>query len=63
MASCSFCGNTIKKGTGKMYVKTDGRILYFCSKKCEKNLLKLGRKPRTTKWTEEYQSVKKGAKA
>lgn len=63
MALCSFCGNTIRKGTGKMYVKTDGRILYFCSMKCEKNLLKLGRKPRTTKWTEEYQSVKKGAKA
>ena len=61
MAICSFCGNALRKGTGKMYVKTDGRILYFCSMKCEKNLLKLGRKPRKIKWTEEYQKVKKGA--
>jgi large subunit ribosomal protein L24e len=63
MALCSFCGKTIIKGTGKIYVKTDGKILNFCSRKCEKNLLKLKRKPRTTGWTEEYHKVKKGMKA
>jgi len=47
---CSFCGKTIKKGTGKMFVKTNGEILYFCSSKCEKNY-KLGRDPKKLKWT------------
>ncbi len=51
MATCSFCGLNIEQGTGKIYVKKDAKILYFCSMKCEKNLLKLERKPRTTKWT------------
>jgi large subunit ribosomal protein L24e len=36
-----------------MFVKTDGKLLYFCSTKCEKNLLKLKRKPREHKWTSE----------
>ena len=38
-----------------MYVKTDGKILNFCSMKCEKNLLKLERTPRYTKWTKAYE--------
>ncbi|MCX8147189.1 MAG: 50S ribosomal protein L24e [Candidatus Woesearchaeota archaeon] len=63
MVNCSFCGNIIKRGTGKMLVKTDGKILYFCSNKCEKNLLKLGKKPRETRWTKEYEKVKKGSAA
>lgn len=51
MARCSFCRTIIEQGTGIMFVKNDGRIFTFCSGKCEKNLLKLGRKPRTTRWT------------
>ncbi len=51
---CSFCGNEIEPGTGKMYVRRDGRILYFCSGKCEKNMLKLKRNPRKLKWTKYY---------
>ena len=47
------------QGTGKMYVKTDGKIFYFCSMKCEKNMLKLKRKPRETTWTGEAQKEKK----
>ena len=54
MAKCSFCGKTIQQGTGKMFVKNDGKILWFCSKKCEKNLLKLKRKPLKIKWTKFY---------
>jgi len=46
-----------------MYVKTDGRIFYFCSMKCEKNMLKLNRKPRTTRWTAEFAEVKSGGGA
>lgn len=51
---CSFCGKEIPKGTGKMYIKTDGTVLYFCSMKCEKNKIKLNRDPRKMKWTERY---------
>lgn len=54
MVKCSFCGNIIEKGTGKMYIKSDGKVLYFCSTKCEKNMLKLKRKPRNLKWTHSY---------
>jgi hypothetical protein len=32
--------------------------LYFCSTKCFKNLVKLNRKPRETKWTLAYQEEK-----
>ena len=62
MAKCVFCGTNIQRGTGMMYVKVDGRVMNFCSKKCEKSVLKFNKKPRETKWTEEYQSVKKGLK-
>lgn len=62
MARCDFCKNVIEKGTGKIYAKKDGKILNFCSTKCEKNLIKLKRNPRTTNWTREYQQVKKGSK-
>lgn len=63
MAKCSFCGVNITKGTGKMFVHTDGKILNFCSNKCEKNLFKLGRKPRDMKWTAEARKYKKGGVA
>ncbi|MBN2733326.1 MAG: 50S ribosomal protein L24e [Methanomicrobiaceae archaeon] len=47
---CSFCGEQVEPGTGKMYVKKDGSIFYFCSSKCENNYL-LGRVPRRVAWT------------
>ena len=49
MRTCSFCGKEIEEGTGKMYVKKDGSIYFFCSSKCEKNMIKLGRVPRKVK--------------
>jgi large subunit ribosomal protein L24e len=58
MARCTFCGNTLEKGTGKMYIKKDATIFYFCSTKCEKNMLKLQRVPRTVKWTRTYEEFK-----
>lgn len=39
----------IKTGTGKMFVKNDGTIYYWCSKKCEKNF-DMGRSPKKVKW-------------
>ena len=58
---CSFCGDDIEPGTGKMFVKKDGIIFYFCSSKCEKNQLHLGRVPRRVKWTKRYVSQAKAA--
>ena len=46
MAKCTFCGETLTTGTGKMYVKKDGKVLYFDKSKCQKNMLNLNRKPR-----------------
>jgi large subunit ribosomal protein L24e len=54
MVKCDFCGEEIERGTGMMFVKDDGKIYHFCSSKCENNTLKLGRKPRQTRWTQEF---------
>ncbi|KAA0003866.1 MAG: 50S ribosomal protein L24e [Thermoplasmata archaeon] len=48
---CTFCGGEIEPGTGMMYVKKDGTVYHFCSSKCKKNLLYLGREPRKVRWT------------
>jgi large subunit ribosomal protein L24e len=52
----------MEPGTGTMYVKVDGTIYNFCSMKCEKNLLKLGRAPRYLKWTKAFEKGKKEEK-
>ena len=54
MVTCSFCGKEIERGTGKFVVKKDGKVLRFHARKCEKNMLKLGRKARNLKWTKFY---------
>jgi len=48
--TCTFCGGAMEPGTGKMFVKRDGTIFYFCSTKCQNNQ-KLGRVPRRVAWT------------
>lgn len=50
MAQCSFCNNEIARGRGTMFVRESGKVLWFCSSKCEKNMLKLKREPRELKW-------------
>lgn len=62
MARCSFCRKTVEKGTGKILFKNDGRMFVFCSSKCDKNLIKLGREPRHIRWTGAFASDKKAAK-
>jgi len=54
---CSFCGDTIERGTGKFLVKRDGSMHWFCTSKCEKNK-KLGRNPIKTEWTKVYRKFK-----
>lgn len=51
---CSFCGSDIEPGTGKLFVRKDGTVLFFCKSKCQKNMLKLGRIPRRVRWTKHY---------
>lgn len=51
---CTFCGEQIPPSFGKIYVQKDGKQFNFCSNKCEKNMLKLGRKARNLKWTKFY---------
>lgn len=51
---CSFCGDEIEPGTGKIYAKRDGTVLYFCKMKCQKNMLKLKRIPRRVRWSKHY---------
>jgi len=58
MVKCSFCGSEVKLGGGKMFIKKDGTAFYFCSNKCEKNQMALGRKPLDTKWTEAHHKLK-----
>lgn len=55
---CSFCGREIRRGLESIYVTSKGKMLYFCSSKCDKNLLKLGRSRRRTKWTKTYRKEK-----
>ena len=52
--SCSFCGNEIEPGTGKIFVKKDGTVFNFCKNKCQKNMLALKRIPRRVRWSKHY---------
>jgi len=56
---CTFCGNIISKGKGKIFVYKSGKTSNFCSMKCEKNTLKLKRKPLKVKWTKFYRKQNK----
>jgi len=46
---CSFCGSALNPGSGKMFVKNDGTIFYYCSSKCQKNM-QMGRESKKIKW-------------
>ncbi|MEW6069566.1 MAG: 50S ribosomal protein L24e [Candidatus Thermoplasmatota archaeon] len=50
MRTCAFCSSPLEPGTGRMYIKKDATVLFFCSNKCFKNLLKLGRNSKKLKW-------------
>jgi large subunit ribosomal protein L24e len=54
MAKCFFCGGKTPEARGKMFVRNDGKIFYFCNSKCEGNW-KLGREGKSVKWTQAFQ--------
>ena len=57
MVKCSFCGEEMRAGTGKLFVFKSGKAVSFCSSKCERNQLKLKRVPRKLKWTQNYKKA------
>ncbi|MBI4173130.1 MAG: 50S ribosomal protein L24e [Candidatus Aenigmarchaeota archaeon] len=54
---CSFCGGKLPATAGKMLVKNDGRLFYFCSAKCERNFL-LKRDSKKVRWTQAFRKLK-----
>jgi len=54
MTKCVFCGQEKPDFTGVHLIKNDGTIEFYCSSKCRKNRLKLGRDKRRVKWTNAY---------
>ncbi len=54
MAKCIFCGKEQADFKGTFLIKNDGTTVYYCSSKCRKNHLKLGRDKRKLKWTEAF---------
>ncbi len=60
--TCAFCGRPIPPGTGIMYVKADGTVLRFCSRKCFVSAIKYGRDPRKLAWVRKEASKAKAQK-
>ena len=51
---CSFSGEEIEPGTGMMFVRKDGSIMWFKNSKARKNMVKLRRNSRQVKWTRHF---------
>lgn len=51
---CSFCGREFMHGRGMLYVKKDGTILWFCSRKCRVSMVEFKRDARKLRWTVYY---------
>ena len=51
---CNFSGEEIEPGTGTMFVRRDGTVLWFKNSKARRNMLKLKRNPRKVKGTRHY---------
>ena len=60
--NCTFCGDAIEQGTGKMYIKKDGSVYHFCTAKCQANQVELGRINRHVRWTQAAADAKTVAK-
>jgi len=50
MPRCSFCKQNYEFPRGLSLILNDGNILYFCSSKCRKNMLKLKRDNKKVNW-------------
>ena len=52
---CNVTHEESEPGTGMMFVRRDGTVLWFKDSKSRKNMLKLKRNPRRLKWTRRYE--------
>jgi large subunit ribosomal protein L24e len=59
MPRCSFCKKNYEFPRGLSLVLNDGNILYYCSSKCRKNMLKLRRDNKKVNWIRKDKSVEK----
>lgn len=57
---CSFCGKEFLHGEGLLYVRKDGIIHWFCSRKCRTYMLEHKKDPRKLKWTKYYGKAMRG---
>jgi large subunit ribosomal protein L24e len=57
MPPCSFCKKVYEIPRGITYILTDGKILHFCSSKCQKNHA-LKRDPKKVNWVKRPKKVK-----
>ena len=60
MTKCVFSGDEIEPGTGLMYVRKNGEVLWFKNAKSMRNMLKLGRINRHVKWTAAFREHRGG---
>ncbi len=58
---CSYCNSEIKRGQGLMYVYKTGNAAFYCSSKCFKNDIVMGRRI-SGKLTRKAQEVPQKAK-
>jgi len=54
VAKCVFCGCEQDDYLGTYLIRNEGSVVYYCSSKCRKNHIKLGRDKRKMKWTEAF---------
>lgn len=54
VVKCVFCGKEQDDYKGTYLITNDGIMHYYCSLKCRKNHLKLGRDKRKLKWTNAF---------
>ncbi len=57
---CAYSGEDIEPGTGLMYVKKNGEVYHYKTRKCLKEHQKLGRVNRYVPWTKVAREIKAG---
>lgn len=61
MVKCVFCGKEESPFRGVTLIQNNGITNFYCSSKCRKNALKLGRDKKKLKWTEAYRLAREKA--
>ncbi|MDW8435984.1 MAG: 50S ribosomal protein L24e [Candidatus Caldarchaeum sp.] len=48
---CAFCEREFVHGRGMLFVRNDGTLLWFCSRKCRIYMIEQKKDARKVKWT------------